>query len=73
MKLVCLSVILLTFIYGLFLDIIDLKSTITVTISSGKAVTIPNFYGKNKSTKNISPHKQLTFLRKQLLKNIDIR
>lgn len=31
-------------------DVIDLTSTITVTISSGKAITIPNFYGKNKTT-----------------------
>ena len=31
-------------------DIIDLSSTITITISSGKSVTIPNFYGKDKTT-----------------------
>lgn len=31
-------------------DIIDLSSTITITISSGAAVTIPNFYGKDKTT-----------------------
>lgn len=31
-------------------DIIDLNSTITVKVSSGKAITIPNFYGMDKTT-----------------------